>query len=143
RGKIELEVARRDARPPLTVRAGDTDVIVVGTHFTVDYGDGRGEVDVRVRDGVVRVIHQQQETRVAAGQAWRTRGGLVAAMERDASSPPSGPAGGAPASGEPGGMPAGDLAIALGELPEVLHDRKAAAPDAPPVSSAVSSASSS
>ncbi|HET9622841.1 MAG TPA: FecR domain-containing protein, partial [Kofleriaceae bacterium] len=72
RGKVELEVAKRGDRPPLVVRAGDTDVIVVGTHFTVDYGDGHGEVDVRVTEGVVRVVHARKETRVAAGEAWHT-----------------------------------------------------------------------
>jgi ferric-dicitrate binding protein FerR (iron transport regulator) len=90
RGKVELEVQKRGARPPLVVRAGETSVVVVGTHFTVDYGDGRGEVDVQVREGAVRVVHQRQETRVAAGQAWRTRSGLVAAAE-PAAAPPSGP----------------------------------------------------
>lgn len=81
RGKVELEVGKRGGRPPLIVRAGDTDVIVVGTRFTVDYGDGSGEVDVRVSEGVVRVVHQQQETRVAAGSAWRSHGGLIVASD--------------------------------------------------------------
>ena len=81
RGKVELEVGKRGGRPPLIVRAGDTDVIVVGTRFTVDYGDGHGEVDVRVTEGVVRVVHQQQETRVAAGSAWRTHGGRIVASD--------------------------------------------------------------
>jgi hypothetical protein len=84
RGKVELEVGKRGARPPLIVRAGDTDVVVVGTHFTVDYGDGRGDVDVRVREGVVRVVHRQRETRVAAGQGWRTPTGLIASAEDSA-----------------------------------------------------------
>jgi hypothetical protein len=77
RGKVALEVGKRGGRPPLIVRAGDTDVVVVGTRFTVDY-DGRAEVGVRVSEGVVRVVHQQQETRVAAGYAWRTGHGLLA-----------------------------------------------------------------
>ncbi|HMG23925.1 MAG TPA: FecR domain-containing protein, partial [Kofleriaceae bacterium] len=58
RGKLGLEVAKRGDRPPLIVRAGDTDVVVIGTRFSVDYGDGHGEVDVRVTEGVVRVVHQ-------------------------------------------------------------------------------------
>ncbi len=78
RGKVELEVKKRGNRPPLVVRAGETDVIVVGTHFSVDYGDGHGDVDVRVTEGVVRVVHHRQETRVAAGQEWKTQRGLVA-----------------------------------------------------------------
>ncbi|MCW5804815.1 MAG: FecR domain-containing protein, partial [Deltaproteobacteria bacterium] len=81
RGRVELEVQKRGDRAPLVVRAGDTDVIVVGTHFSVDYGDGRGDVDVRVTEGVVRVVHKQKETRLAAGQAWTTRRGLVAIAE--------------------------------------------------------------
>jgi hypothetical protein len=78
RGKVALEVAKRGDRPPLVVRAGDTDVIVVGTRFSVDYGDGHGEVVVEVQEGVVRVVHHRDEARVAAGQAWRTDRGLIA-----------------------------------------------------------------
>jgi hypothetical protein len=78
RGKVELEVGKRGERAPLVVRAGDTDVIVVGTHFTVDYGDGTGAVDVRVTEGVVKVVRHQQEVRVAAGQAWQSKRGLLA-----------------------------------------------------------------
>jgi hypothetical protein len=81
RGKVELEVKKRGNRPPLLVRAGETDVIVVGTHFSVDYGDGHGDVDVRVTEGVVRVVHHAHETRVAAGQEWKTQSGLVALAE--------------------------------------------------------------
>jgi len=78
RGKVALDVAKRAGRPALVVKAGDTDVVVVGTRFSVDYGDGTGDVDVRVTEGVVRVVRHKQETRVAAGQAWTTRAGLVA-----------------------------------------------------------------
>jgi hypothetical protein len=119
RGKVELEVGKRGARPPLIVRAGDTDVVVVGTHFTVDYGDGTGEVDVRVTEGVVRVVHQQQETRVAAGQAWRTRAGLVAA----GGSPEAAAAAlaGRDARGSATAAPA-----AAPVAPELLHDRQIA-----------------
>lgn len=132
RGKVELEVGKRGASPPLIVRAGATDVVVVGTHFTVDYGDGRGEVDVRVREGVVRVVHQQQETRVAAGEAWHTRTGLVASADREAghdAPPPESGSGGAGA--EPRSIPVGDARIALAPTPDVLHDHKAVVPDAP------------
>ena len=132
RGKVVLEVGKRGGRPPLIVRAGDTDVVVVGTRFSVDYGDGRGDVDVRVTEGAVRVVHLQQETRVAAGQAWRTGAGLVASTDA--------PRAGAGSPPVPGGVGAatgvaahGGTAIALGLPPEVLHDRKAAVPDAPGV----------
>ncbi|MGN6106517.1 MAG: FecR domain-containing protein [Kofleriaceae bacterium] len=81
RGKVELEVAPRGQRPPLVVRAGDTDVIVVGTRFSVDRGDGTGEVRVVVTEGVVRVVRRAVDTRVAAGQAWTSRRGRVAIGE--------------------------------------------------------------
>ena len=77
-GQVELQVAKRHGRPPLVVRAGDTDVIVVGTHFTVAW-DGHGAVDVRVTEGVVRCVRAgSPEARVAAGQAWRSDAGMVA-----------------------------------------------------------------
>jgi hypothetical protein len=81
RGKVELTVGKRGDRPPLVVAAGDTRVIVVGTRFSVDYGDGTNGVDVRVTEGVVKVERLQQETRVAAGQAWTTKRGVVAIAE--------------------------------------------------------------
>jgi hypothetical protein len=142
RGKVELEVGKRGARPPLIVRAGDTDVIVVGTHFTVDYGDGHGEVDVRVTEGVVRVVHQQRETRVAAGQAWQTQAGLVASADREAEHAGAAHPQVAAAIGD--GPGPGDNAatrdgagggIAVGQPPDVLHDHKAAVPEAPVITS--------
>jgi len=113
RGKVELSVGKRGDRPPLVVRAGDTDVVVVGTKFTVDYGDGTHGVDVQVTEGVVRVANKKLETRVAAGQHWRSNEGLVAAAE-----------------------PAKPVAVAepphVVPVPDVhLHDRVAAVPDAP------------
>ena len=152
RGKVELEVGKRGGRPPLIVRAGDTDVIVVGTRFTVDYGDGSGAVDVRVTEGVVRVVHQQQETRVAAGSAWRTLGGLIALG--DGASSANSASGARRASGD-GGADRADgtntangangvnnangangvndaSTIANGAAPDVLHERTAAVPNARP-----------
>jgi hypothetical protein len=142
RGKVELEVGERGTRPPLIVRAGETDVIVVGTHFTVDYGDGHGGVDVRVTEGVVRVVHHQQETRVAAGQAWQTQAGLVARADREAGRSQAAHPRLSDDDGDDGdgdGDVAGDrgpahgsdgAAIAGGQAPEVLHGHKAAVPDA-------------
>jgi hypothetical protein len=113
RGKVELSVGKRGDRPPLVVRAGDTDVVVVGTKFTVDYGDGAHGVDVQVTEGVVKVASKKLETRVAAGQHWRTSEGLVAVAE------PAKP----------------DVPVAPPKpvvVPDVhLHDRVAAVPDAP------------
>jgi hypothetical protein len=72
RGKVALEVSKRGNRAPLVVRAGDTDVEVVGTQFSVDYGDGTGEVDVKVSEGVVKVKQKTGgEQRVAAGDEWK------------------------------------------------------------------------
>jgi FecR protein len=147
RGRLELEVGKRAGRPPLIVRAGDTDVVVIGTHFTVDYGDGtdgadgRGGVDVRVQEGVVRVVHRQQETLVAAGEQWRTGRGLIAAADRDAPPPSAADrassrsagdgtvaSGGAVATG--GTIASGARPVPVAPAPEVLRDRRATAPDA-------------
>jgi FecR protein len=111
RGKVELSVGKRGDRPPLVVRAGDTDVVVVGTKFTVDYGDGTHGVDVQVTEGVVKVASKKLETRVAAGQHWRSSEGLVAVAE--------------PVTPEAPVVPAKPAAV-----PDVhLHDRVAAVPD--------------
>ncbi len=81
RGKVELEVGKRGARPPLIVRAGETDVVVVGTRFSVDYGDGTGDVIVIVTEGAVNVMKRsapESAVRVAMGQAWTTKRGQIA-----------------------------------------------------------------
>lgn len=81
RGKVELEVGKRGPRPPLVVRAGETDITVVGTRFSVDFGDGTGEVTVVVTEGVVEVKKRAQPesaVRVATGQAWTTKRGQIA-----------------------------------------------------------------
>jgi len=118
KGRVELQVDKRGDREPLVVRAGDTDVVVIGTRFSVDYIDG--EVSVRVTEGVVKVVRQKQEVRVAAGQAWQTKQGVVAlaalperprtriAEVEDATRPE----------------------INMAEAPEVLHDRVAKVPHA-------------
>jgi hypothetical protein len=147
RGKVALDVGKRGDRPALVVRAGDTEVVVVGTQFSVDYGDGTGDVDVRVTEGAVRVVRHQQETRVAAGQAWTTRRGLVALAEAGAGKAGAGGAGagGAGASGaggvdggpdrdgktidDPARPGAGDLEIDMSGAPSVLRDRVASVPD--------------
>ena len=143
RGKVALEVGKRGDRPPLVVRAGDTEVVVVGTQFSVDYGDGTGDVDVRVTEGVVRVVRREQETRVAAGQAWTSRRGLVAiadagpglagagARPRPQPQPPA-QAGDAPAGAtiaDAAGRGRGDIEIDMSKAPDVLRDRVAAVPD--------------
>ncbi|HEX3757547.1 MAG TPA: hypothetical protein VHW23_02535, partial [Kofleriaceae bacterium] len=127
-----------------------TDVVVVGTRFSVDYGDGSGDVDVRVTEGVVRVVHLQQETRVAAGQAWRTRTGLIAmaggpraaGAALSGAGGPTTPGADSPAARAPDRAPGGDAGREPGhepthaptwgtDAPGMLHDRRAAVPDAP------------
>jgi len=122
------------------VRAGDTDVIVVGTHFTVDYGDGTGEVDVRVTEGVVKIVRHHQTVRVAAGSAFRTPRGVIALAEAGpALSATIGTAhetaggdtvaGGTVALADPQTAGSGSITIPLGEGPDVLHDRTTHVPD--------------
>jgi hypothetical protein len=145
RGKVELEVAKRANRPPLVVRAGDTDVIVVGTHFTVDYGDGTGDVDVRVTEGVVEVVRHEHKIRVAAGSAWKTRVGVIALADAGpgltvataAGTTAAGTAAGATAGTDPVALeddPAhaggGSYEIDMGKAPDVLHERTSQVPDA-------------
>lgn len=137
RGKVELEVAKRANRPPLIVRAGDTDVIVVGTHFSVDYGDGTGEVAVRVTEGVVRVVRHHQEARVAIGQAWETQRGVIALADAKPVVKPTavavantpgtdGTEGGTIGEVDTG---SGSAEIEMGPGPDVLHGRTAQVPD--------------
>lgn len=66
-GKVELSVASRKGRAPLVVRAGDVDVVVVGTKFSVERA---AEVVVEVTEGVVRVRRGDGEVKVAAGERW-------------------------------------------------------------------------
>ena len=77
-GRLDLAVQHRAGRV-LVIRAGDTEVEDIGTHFSVAY-DGT-TVDVRVSEGEVRVTHDHHDTRVAAGNAWTTSRGLVALDE--------------------------------------------------------------
>jgi len=152
RGKVELEVGKRGDRAPLVVRAGDTDVIVIGTHFTVDYGDGTGDVDVRVTEGVVKVVRHREEVRVAAGWAWQPKRGVLALADVGGPHGPSAAAGAQGATAAAGstgpdgattdGTTAGGtiaatdpqrrgsgLEIDMGTAPDVLHDRTAQVPD--------------
>ena len=70
RAQREIDAAQLD--PPREAirrirRAGETDVVVVGTRFSVDYGDGHGPVEVEVEEGAVRVVRGATAARVAAG----------------------------------------------------------------------------
>ena len=113
RGRVELEVGKRHDRPALVVRAGDTDVIVVGTHFSVDFHDGTGDCDVQVTEGIVRVVRKQKEVRVARGESWHARDGIVVAS----------------VIGDAAHHAAERVDIATTKAPELLHDRVAAVPE--------------
>jgi hypothetical protein len=127
RGRVELDVDKRGDRDPLVVRAGDTDVIVIGTHFTVDCGTSlcsEGEVDVRVTEGVVKVVRRSQpkdDVRVAAGQTWKTTRGLLAVTEAQA-------ADAAQIASTEVSPATGEIEIPLGDGPDVLKGRTAAVP---------------
>jgi FecR protein len=84
-GRLDLAVQHRAGRE-LVIRAGDTEIEDIGTHFSVAY-DGT-TVDVRVSEGEVRVTHDHHETRVAAGNAWTTSRGLVALDELEPTTKP-------------------------------------------------------
>jgi hypothetical protein len=118
-GKVELDVAKRHDRPALVVRAGDTDVEVVGTHFSVAW-DGHGEVDVRVTEGTVRVKHLQLVTMVEKGHEWKTTSGLVAMADSSSDTP----------NGALGAEHHDEIEIDPKDDPNVLHGRHAVAPDA-------------
>jgi hypothetical protein len=122
KGKLDLAVEHREGRL-LVVRAGDTDVEDVGTKFSVAW-DGVGDVDVRVREGEVKVKHARQEMLVAKGQEWKPSG-VIALVDTPAVVASAGSA----ADSGPGS--AAPIAIATKEPPVVLHDRQAAVP--PPV----------
>lgn len=135
RGKVELDVDKRGDRGPLIVRAGDTDIVVIGTHFTVDCGAVAcrdGEVDVRVTEGVVKVVRRAQpEVRVAAGQTWKTKRGLLAladARAADADAPASGDV----IASADASKPSSDIEIEVGDGPDVLKDRTASVPEGRP-----------
>lgn len=115
RGRIELDVASRKDRPPLTVHADDVDVVVVGTRFSVEHDD---EVTVAVSEGVVRVRRGGETTTLAAGQDWTGPTRIAVAPEA------ADPATTAPSATGPG--PAAEPTSV-----DVLRDRVAGGP--PPV----------
>lgn len=82
RGSLDLLVAHDPSRL-LVVRAGDTEIEDVGTHFVVDY-DGKQHVSVRVTEGEVRVRRSGRHEDITAGFAWTTSSGklTIAALDR-------------------------------------------------------------
>jgi len=112
KGTVDLAVDHREGRL-LVVRAGDIDVEDVGTKFSVAW-DGVGDVDVRVREGEVKVRRGRQEVMVAKGQEWKPSG--VIALVEEAPKPAQQTVATAP------------IVVATVEPPPVLHERQAAVP---------------
>jgi hypothetical protein len=81
RGSLDLAVVH-DPHRTLVIRAADTEIEDVGTHFRVDF-DGASAVQVRVTEGEVKVTRHAQVVRVAAGNGWTTDRGLLALAELD------------------------------------------------------------
>lgn len=86
-GAVECEVPPIEGRPPFLVRAGDVDVRVVGTHFSVERDDDvrvavtRGKVQVTSPDGVVAVAAGESWSRPAIALGERAPSWAVAAVE--------------------------------------------------------------
>ncbi len=68
-GQAEFHVVR-DPRRVFRVRAGTTEVEVLGTVFTVERDDD--DVEVRVLEGRVQVAHDQETQVLGAGDSWRS-----------------------------------------------------------------------
>lgn len=68
RGEAMFDVAK-DRQRPFVVSAGGTQVVAVGTSFTVKRSPA--QVDVLVREGIVQVQEQQQELRLLRGDKVR------------------------------------------------------------------------
>jgi hypothetical protein len=80
-GKLSLDVEHKPGRT-LVVHAGETDIVDVGTKFTVDY-DGKNHVEVRVTEGEVKVSHAGKDVAVTASNAWTTELGAVSIAKLD------------------------------------------------------------
>jgi hypothetical protein len=67
-GEVDCEVAPRRGRPAFVVQAGETQVTVVGTRFTVTR-EGFG-AHVAVREGQVRVMSGATQLSLGPGEEW-------------------------------------------------------------------------
>lgn len=84
RGAVTCEVAPRAGRPPFRVLAGEVEVAVTGTVFTVRR-EGRA-ARVEVAEGVVEVRYRGATRRLGAGESWApdaSAGESAAASEQD------------------------------------------------------------
>jgi hypothetical protein len=88
RGRVDFDVAPRQARPPFVIHSGDVEIRVVGTRFSVRR-DG-ASTEVRVLRGIVEVERQGRVARLRPGDLWLD--GVVAGTSHGARSGSSGAA---------------------------------------------------
>jgi ferric-dicitrate binding protein FerR (iron transport regulator) len=69
RGRIDCQVAARAERPDFVTRAGQVEVRVVGTRFSVEH-DAGGDARVNVQEGKVRVSQHRRSVLLTAGESW-------------------------------------------------------------------------
>jgi len=71
-GRVGLEVERREQGRRVVVETADAEIVVHGTAFTVtvDSQSGAPTTHVRVREGVVSVLHAGNQAFVRAGEEW-------------------------------------------------------------------------
>jgi hypothetical protein len=69
RGRIDCQVAARADRPDFVTRAGQVEVRVVGTRFSVEHDAGR-DTRVSVQEGKVQVRQHDRGLLLAAGESW-------------------------------------------------------------------------
>ena len=96
RGEIALDVDRRAPDQPLVVTAGDYEVRVVGTIFTVRAPATGGPIEVSVAEGLVHVRGPATDRQLRAGDCWSS----ATQATTEAAAAPAGTAAGAGAAGE-------------------------------------------
>jgi hypothetical protein len=69
RGRIDVHVAPRLTRPQFVTRAGQVEVSVVGTRFSVEYDDAQSS-RVSVEEGKVQVSERGRSVLLVAGDSW-------------------------------------------------------------------------
>lgn len=84
-GRVDCHVAPRAARPEFVTRAGDVEVRVVGTRFSVEH-DAAG-TRVNVQEGKVRVMAPGARVLLGAGERWVSPGADDPASSRTSARP--------------------------------------------------------
>jgi FecR protein len=119
RGTVTCEVAPRRGRPPFVVDAGEVQVQVVGTRFTVTRS---AETSVEVDHGVVEVATGGVVTVLHDGERW------PAASTAPAGGAPEVPGSAEPSPGAPGGRPAAAAPRGSGRVDPAVAPVDAPAP---------------